>query len=384
MTTIWIFARTLGYPEGGGHFWVYLNWALGFKECGCRVVWLEMVGRERETHIIRAKLHQLRQKLARYGLSATALCGGDGKPLPEESDLNVVPLSSARDADLLVNLSYEAPEALLSRFRCSSMIDIDPGLTQVWVSSGHLSLPRCDYYFTIGETVGTPSALFPDCGVRWVFTPPCVSLQFWPVRPVPENERFTTVSHWYAREWIGDGESGYDNSKRAGFLPCLSLPRRTKAKLELALNLGGDEEERAELERLGWSVVDSGRVASTPEDYQAYIQSSRAEFSCVKPSCVRLQNAWISDRTLCYLASGRPAVIENTGPSALLPDAKGLLRFRDIDEAVERLHAVETDYSLHACAARSLAEEHFDAKKVAGKLLRHVMGTSDSGAASRS
>lgn len=381
MTTVWIFARTLEYPEGGGHFWVYLNWALGFKECGCHVVWLETAGLERETRVIKAKLHQLRQKLAPYGLDSTALCTSDGSAVPEESDLNLVPLSSAGDADLLVNLSYHAPEALLSLFRCSSMIDIDPGLTQIWASSGQLLLPRCDYYFTIGETVGTPGALFPDCGIRWEHTRPCVSLQFWPVCPAPESARFTTVSHWDDKEWVGDRDSGYDNCKRAGFLPYLSLPRRTKTKLELALNLGGDERERAELERLGWSIVDSGRVASTTEAYQAYIQSSRGEFSCVKPAYVRLQSAWISDRTLCYLASGRPAVVENTGPSALLPDAKGLLRFHDVDEAVEHLHSVEADYASHARAARVLAEEQFDAKKVAGKLLRHVIGTSAAGAA---
>jgi len=377
MTTVWIFAKTIDYPEGGGHFWVYLNWALGLKECGCDVVWLETVGHEREVQAIRAQLHPLRQKLARHGLgSVMALCTGDGSAVPDESELNLVPLSAARDADLLLNLNYHAPEALLSRFRCSSMIDIDPGLTQVWISAGRLLLPRCDYYFTIGETVGTPGALFPDCGIRWVHTRPCVSLQAWPVSPAPENGRFTTVSHWYAEEWVGDKESGYDNTKRAGFLPYLALPRRTKTKLELALRLAGDERERAELERFGWSIVDSVRVASTPQAYQDYISGSRGEFSCVKPSCVRLQNAWISDRTLCYLASGRPAVIENTGPSALLPDAEGLLRFRDLDEAVERLHAVEADYTSHSRAARALAEEHFDARKVAAKLVRHVVGTS--------
>jgi hypothetical protein len=379
MTTVWIFANTIDYAEGGGHFWVSLNWALGLKECRCDVVWLEMV-RDHDTQFIKAKLHQLRQKLGRYGLSSIALCTGDGSAVPDESDLNLVPLNSARDADLLVSLNYRAPEALLSLFRCSSMIDIDPGLTQVWVSLGQLSLPRCDYYFTIGETVGTPSALFPDCGVRWVYTPPCVSLQFWPDCAAPENARFTTVSHWYD-EWVGDRESGYDNTKRAGFLPYLSLPRRTKTKLELALCIGDAGEERAVLERWGWLVVDPGRVASTPEKYQAYIRGSRGEFSCVKPSCVRLQNAWISDRTLCYLATGRPAVVENTGPSALLPNAKGLLRFRDMDEAIEHLHSAEVDYAFHARAARSLAEEHFDAKRVAGKLLRHAIGNSAASAA---
>jgi hypothetical protein len=31
---------TLGYPEGAGHLWVYLNWALSLHALGCRVIWL--------------------------------------------------------------------------------------------------------------------------------------------------------------------------------------------------------------------------------------------------------------------------------------------------------------------------------------------------------
>src|SRR5262245_61352755 len=221
MTTVWIFARTIDYLEGGGHFWVYLNWALGFKDCGCHVVWLETVAPQSEPRIIRARLDQLRRRLEPYGLRSLALCSASGDELPDESDLAVAPIDSARDADLLVNLSYAALEALLSRFRCSLMIDIDPGLTQIWTSAGLLALPRYDHYFTIGETVGTPGALFPDCGVRWVYTPPCVSLRFWPACPALENAPFTTVSHWYSHDWIGERDSGYDNTKRAGFLPYL-------------------------------------------------------------------------------------------------------------------------------------------------------------------
>ena len=99
------------------------------------------------------------------------------------------------------------------------MIHIDPGLTQIWISSGLFPLPRCDYYFTIGETVGTPDALFPDCEVRCVYTPPCVSLQFWPVCPAPKNAPFTTVSQWWSNDWIGDRDSGYDNTNVQGFCP---------------------------------------------------------------------------------------------------------------------------------------------------------------------
>ena len=123
------------------------------------------------------------------------------------------------------------------------------------------------------------------------------------------------------------------------------------------------------MEEGGWTVRDAWEACPTPEDYRTYIQASRAEFSCAKPSCRLLANAWISDRTLCYLASGKPAVVEHTGPSRFLPDAEGLLRFRDMDEAVAAIEAVEAEYDRHSRLARELAEEHFDGEKVVRRVL---------------
>ena len=105
------------------------------------------------------------------------------------------------------------------------------------------------------------------------------------------------------------------------------------------------------LEKHGWSVRDSWEVAWTPETFRSYIQGSRAEFSCAKPSCVNLQNAWISDRTLCYLASGKPAVVQHTGASRFLPEGEGLLRFRTIEDAARCVESVASNYDAHARAA---------------------------------
>jgi hypothetical protein len=184
------------------------------------------------------------------------------------------------------------------------------------------------------------------------------------------------VSLWYDEEWVEDNGEMYRNDKRSGFLPFLDLPSRTRQPLELALCFGtGDvaEAERAELRRRGWHVRDSWTVASTPWDYQQYIRHSRGEFSCAKPSCTRLENAWISDRTLCYLASGKPAVVQHTGPSRFLPDAAGLIRFRTMEEAARSLETVAVDYERHSALARSLAEEYFDAKKVVGRVLERAL-----------
>jgi hypothetical protein len=182
------------------------------------------------------------------------------------------------------------------------------------------------------------------------------------------------VSHWSAREWVCFGAESYLNDKRSGFLPFLDLPRHTTQPLELALCLAADEnEERQGLEARGWRIRHAHEVAATPPEYQCYLQGSRGEFSCAKPSCVRLQNAWISDRTLCYLASGKPAVVQHTGPSDFLPDAAGLFRFRDLVEAARCLERVAADYDRQCRLARGLAEEYFDARTVVRRVLERTL-----------
>ena len=109
-----------------------------------------------------------------------------------------------------------------------------------------------------------------------------------------------------------------------------------------------------------------------PEWYRAYIQASRGEFSCVKPSCVEFQNPWISDRAFCYLAPGKPVVVQGTGPSSFLPAGEGLFRFSRIGEAVEALTTINGDYERHCRAARAIAEAFFDARLVLPEILNLV------------
>jgi glycosyltransferase involved in cell wall biosynthesis len=134
-----------------------------------------------------------------------------------------------------------------------------------------------------------------------------------------------------------------------------------------------DLEEQSLMEGLGWRVPPSREVAGSPGAYRRYIRSSRGEFACAKRSCMEFQNAWVSDRTLCYLASGKPAVVQHTGASRYLPDAEGLFRFRTIEEAAEALAAVNSDYERHCRAARALAETHFDAKQVTARILEAAL-----------
>jgi hypothetical protein len=219
--------------------------------------------------------------------------------------------------------------------------------------------------------VGKPGSRIPDCGVEWFHFRPPVCLDLWPPAGEAANPAFTTVAGWWSGEYVRGLEDGvevlYENTKRVAFLRVLDLPRWTSQRLELALYLGdGDVPERRMFERRGWRVRRSQQVARTPAMYHAYIQQSRGEFSAAKPSCMRFQNAWVSDRTLCYLASGKPAVVQDTGPSAFLPNGEGLFRFTTVAEAAAALAAVNADYERHCRAARALAENWFTPPADAG------------------
>ena len=211
--TICLAASTLGYPNGGGHRWVYLNWALGLAGLGCRVLWLESVPSRMPPDVAGSCIEALKAHLAHYGL-ADRVALAPSAVIPDPSKYGCLDLDAAAGADLLLNLRYGTPAEVVRRFRRTVLVDIDPGLLQVWVSTGKLQLPPHDMYFTIGETVGRPEAAFPDAGLPWHYTPPPVAVDWWPVSASEDGAPFTTVSHWQMGEWMVDGDEAYSNDKR--------------------------------------------------------------------------------------------------------------------------------------------------------------------------
>ena len=209
-----------------------------------------------------------------------------------------------------------------------------------------------------------------------MYTPPPIFLPEWPALPPNGGGAapYTTVAHWWGGTFEFNGTT-FSNEKRASFLEYLDLPTRTTVPLELAVCLAEHYEEyRALLAPKGWRLREAWDVSSTPEQYRAYVQRSRGEFSCAKPAYISLQTAWLSDRTLCYLACGKPAVVQHTGASRFLPDAEGLFRFRNLESAAQALAAAEADYERHGRAARALVEEHFDAQHVVARVLERALG----------
>jgi len=362
-----------GFLEGGGHFWAYMQHVQGLRGVGCDVWWLERLRDDRDRTEDVRRIEVLSGRLAASGVRNRLLLyeiRHDGAvewitPAPDRAERIV------RDADLLLNLHYAMPEEMLSRFRRTALLDIDPGLLQRWIAARELDVAPHHVYLTIGETVGSPSARFPDCGLDWVHVHPAVSLTDWPWVDERGRDCLTSVSSWWGDEWITDGTGdALENNKRVAFLELVELPRLVGVPLELALFTGpGDRDDVRLLEQNGWVVRHSLDTVSTPASYRSYIRTSFGELSAAKPSCMLFQNAWVSDRTLCYLASGRPAVVQDTGPSRLLDGHDGLLRFSTIEQAAVAIEDVRSRYDHHRCAARELAEDLFDSRKVARTIL---------------
>jgi len=371
---ICLLAQTLYYLQGGGHFWVYLNWALGLKSNGADLVWLETIDPQEAPESISERLRILKKYLSAYGLDCSvALLGHNGENvfLPE----GVHPGEIAFDADLFINFRYSLPDGVLGKFKRTALIDIDPGLVQHWVAHGQMSLSPHSAYFTIGTTVGLPGSKIPSLGLHWHPIRPCIHLPSWPVTATPEGAPFTTITHWHASEFVSDGTTYYENTKRAGFLPFLHLPKKTKAPLELALLLHFVDPDYARLLQSGWKAVHSHSIGRTPESYQRYIQTSAGEFSICKPSYWKMQTGWISDRTICYLASGKPVAVQNTGPLKLDLSGGGLHPFATEEEAAKAFNTILSRYPEEQQRARQLAEEHFDAKKITARVIEICMSS---------
>ena len=253
--------------------------------------------------------------------------------------------------------------------------DDDPGFTQFWHDAGSAG-PRLDghdFYFTVGANVGTPGCPIPTGGIRWRPTQPLVVLDQWPVSREGSPDRFTTVASWRGAYGPVEYRGQKYGLKVHEFRRFVELPRRVAQTFEIALDIHPDE--RADLDLLarnGWRLADPREVAADPDAYRRYVQTSGGEFSAAQGVYVQTGSGWFSDRTACYLASGKPALVQDTGFGRGLPVGEGLVPFRTPDEAAAGAARIAADYAAHARAARALAEEYFDSDKVLARLLDDV------------
>jgi hypothetical protein len=284
----------------------------------------------------------------------------------------------AKKCDLLLTRSGQiskVPE-IFDHARCRAYFDGNPGHTQLQFhrqGGDFEALDRYDYLFTMGLNIGTECCPIPVGSSSWQPVMRPVVLSMWPrCQHAPDNRRFTTVSSWKGRrsfQWEGrDAGEKSDN-----WLQYIDLPKMSAQEFEIALRLPAahHQTDRKLFQRHGWHISDPGTLR-TLDDYRQFIGRSRAEFSVAHNRYVALSTGWFSDRSVLYLASGRPVLVQSTGIERHLPTGRGVLTFATLDEAVAGVEEINRNYPAHCRAARDLAEEYFDSDKVLTNILHHI------------
>jgi hypothetical protein len=369
----------------GGHAWELLSWALGFRRLGYDILIVDPLRRDRcvypdglEPKYENSLNVDYAKGVARgFGLEGSyAVVGDAGEALfgPNRNDL----LDLASDAEMLVNMAGTLQlESLKRRCRLKVYVDGDPGLTQLWLASGN-AVPRLaghDLHFTIGENIGTSASSIPTVGISWLHTRQPVLLHEWPVTDGADSARFTTLATLRGTGPHGRLETlGRDPGHKADELAkVIELPQRVPMSFELAIKLwAADPADVRFLERYGWRVVNAASVAFGPDGFRHYIEESGAEFSVAKGIYAETCSGWFSDRTTRYLASGKPALVQDTGFGRSIPTGEGLLAFRTLPGAIEGATRIAEEYQRHSRAARELAEQYFDSDKVLTRFLEDV------------
>jgi hypothetical protein len=361
------------YPQGGGHWSCFLQYLFGLDALGHDVFWLELLrstgNRERDRRLIKIFLG----RFERYGFKhrcALLLCDQHvAEPTIELTQ--VFGMSQhrlreiAHDADLLWNFACSLQQPLLSLFKRRVLIDGDPGHIQVSALTRDVGIQDHHAFLTAGTRLHASDCQVPTLGVKWHQFVQFVYLPMWEVAPSPgDNAPFSSVTQWTWEELEFQGQI-LSVSKRDAYLRYIDLPARARRPFQLAALIHPTDPtgDRELLLQGGWNLVNPHRVARSPSSYQNYIKQSRAEFCCPKPIHKHLKTGWFSDRSACYLASGRPVLAEDTGFSEHLPTGRGLLCFNNLEEALAGVAEIDRDYPQHMRAARELAQEYLNSEK---------------------
>jgi hypothetical protein len=356
-------------PWQGGAAWAVLQYLLGLRRLGCGVYLMEPIDRP----------EVLSSDAPRYCEEVMGRFGFEGRwaliPPPGADPIGMTRaevVSAAREADLLLNVAGMLTDAeILDQIPVRAYLDLDPVFTQLWHATEGVDM-RLDahtHFVTIADAIGQPGSPIPSCGRDWLPTLPPVVLEEWPVATDLEERAITTVGHW--RSYGAIHHDGVQYGQKVHSLrQLIDLPTRTSARFALALAIHRDEtKDLAALRENGWTLLDPAAVAATPDDYRRFVQGSWAEFGLTKAGYVVSGSGWFSDRSACYLASGRPVIAQDTGFGRRLPTGAGLLAFSTAEDAVMAIEELQRDYERHRTAARELATTHLDSDRVLGALL---------------
>jgi hypothetical protein len=371
----------IGQYPFGGVIWDYIQYVLGFQALGHDVCYLEDTGvwpydpvKETITDDCTYQVEALRRIMESFDLgdrwiyrnAADGRFYGAGEAMAREW---------LKYGDLLVNVStaswltdYEVG------VKHQMFLDGDPMFTQIGMhdpDKGDYTrrLRAHDSHFSFGLKLGDPDCRVPDTGIRWRKTLQPVMLDWWPFETEAPEDQFTTVMNWASYQpkvWQGE-EFG---QKDVEFLKFIDLPRHTPQRMVVAMGQGiGRKRPTEMLEQAGWTILEPDQVIPDHVTYREFLRRSKGEWSVAKHGYVAGRTGWFSCRTACYLALGRPAVVQDTGWTEHLPHGEGLIAFSTLEEAVDGIARINRDYERHRRAARAFAEKYLDARVVCQDLL---------------
>lgn len=370
----------MGQYPFAGMAWQVLHHLVGFERLGAEVWYVESSGAppysprlQSITDSARESVRFVSETLARHGLadrwtywdSLEDCWHGFGRERAE---------ALLTEADLVLNLCGAAnPDATARRRGCLVYVETDPIFEQTKLARGDTGtrayLESHDALFTYGNRIGRSDCRVPDGGLRWHRTLPPVVVDLWE-SPAPVTAPWRTIATYRNRgkDVVLDGRT-YHWSKHPNFEKVIDLPRRTHEPLEIALVTAGESGVRERFLANGWKLEDPVAISSDAETYRSYIRGARGEFSVEKEDQTELRVGWFSDRSVCFLAAGRPCVLQDTGIDVRVPVGEGLLEWRSADEAADCLARVASDYERHCAAALRMAREHFEATRLLREML---------------
>jgi hypothetical protein len=373
----------------GGVAWDYVQYVLGFAALGWDAIYLEDTGAwpvyQDGYQDCSLNVAHIAATMERFGLAdrwayrdaISGECFGLSNSALREF---------CRTADVFLNLSCSAMlRDEYATIPVRALVDTDPMFTQIQYLSGRSLeggpsgmrqlIEDHTHRFTLGASVGSAYCQIPTLDLHWHPTRPPIVLKLWDATdpPIGTPSCYSTVMNWRVVDDV-EFEGQQWGQKDVEFLRFLRLPGRVpEIPLGVAVSQTPGTEFPLEAARdAGWIVLDPALCAYDALSYQEFIVASRGEFSVAKQTYVKANTGWFSCRSVCYLASGRPVVTQDTTWSRLLPSGRGLIAFHDEETAVEALRQVEADPKAHSKAARAIAEEHFDSKVVLSEMLAQM------------
>jgi len=365
MSRIVVGGRVASAWGQGGAVWAVANWLLGLEALGHQVTLVEPILQDDgNPAAVDSVVEQAGAALRGIGVEAELV--------PVTAVESAAGRNALKSADLVIDLSGVLGEAGLLNINADLvLVDLDPGFTQCWARDGLLSLSAYDAHVTVGTRIGRPGCPVPTAGVEWITTVPPVWSAAWADVSAPTSGRWTTVANWrsYGSPQLDGRRLG---QKAHAVRSLIDLPELTPVKVSVALDIHPEEsDDLAALTGHHWDLVDPA-VAATPESFRRFIADSTGEIGIAKEGYVVARTGWISDRTMAYLAAGRPAVVAATGvPGDLFP-ADGILTFDDAAGAAAGIATIESDLAAHGRAARAWVARHAEARRVCATVLEAV------------